>query len=45
MPNQLRNCLTQVYREKPGFELGEMTFYGQLGNSTGAYYFRKRNRS
>ena len=24
---------------------GKMPFYGQSGNFTGAYYFRKRNRS
>ena len=43
MPNQPRNCLVQVYREEPGVELGEMPLYRQLGNSIGAYYFRKRN--
>ena len=43
MPNQPRNCPAQVYREKPGFELGEMPLYDQLGNSTGAHYFRKRD--
>ena len=45
MPNQLRNCLVQLYREKPGFKIGEIPFYGQPGNSTGAYYFKKRDRS
>ena len=45
MPNQPINCPAPVYREKPGFELGEMTFYGQPGNSTEAYYFRKGDRS
>ena len=42
MPNQPRNCTAQVYREKPGFELGEMPLYGQPGNNIGAYYFRKK---
>ena len=41
MPNQPRNCPAKVYREKPGFELGEMPFYGQSGNSTRAYYSEK----
>ena len=41
MPNQPRNCTTQVYKEKPGFKLGEMSLYGQPGNSIGAYYFTK----
>ena len=43
MPNQPRNYTAQVYREKPGFELGEMPLYGQPGNSTGAHYFRKKD--
>ena len=30
-----------MHRETPGTELGKMPFYGQLGNYTGAYYFKK----
>ena len=43
MPNQPRNCLAHVCRAKLGFELGEMPFHGQPGNSTGAHYLRKRD--
>ena len=43
MPNQPRNYPAQVYREKPGFELGEMPLHGQLGNSAGAHYLIKRD--
>ena len=45
MPDQLRNCPAQVYREKLGIELGKMSFYGPLGNCAGTYHFKKRNRS
>ena len=43
MPNQPRNCPAQVYREKPGFERGEMPLHCHLGTSVGAHYLRKRD--
>ena len=43
MPNHLGNYPSQVHREKPSAELGEMPFYGQLGHCIGAYHFRERN--
>ena len=45
MPDQPRNCPAQVHRAKLGNKLRKMPFYGQLGNSAGAYYFRKRDQS
>ena len=43
MPDQPRNCPTQVHREKLGIELGKMPFHGQPGNFVGEYYFIKRD--